>query len=153
MHRVREVDGRRTRRQHDDLALRRKNVHLVAGDLVAQRIEELLRIPRFALHLDQRAQPVRLLIRTHAIGVSARRVGVLLVLPVRGDTVLGALMHVKSTDLNLHRLAAGSDDRRMQRLVEIKLRHRDVVFETAGDRVPAPVQRPKYAVAILDRLH
>ena len=72
---------------------------------------------------------------------------------MRGDAVLGALMHVEGADLDLHRLATGSDDRRMQRLVEIKLRHRDVVFETAGNRVPASVQRPQHAVAILDRLH
>ena len=153
VHRIREVDGRRTRRQYDDLTLRRKHVDLIAGDLVAQRIEEFLRIPRLALHLDQSAQPVRLLVRAHAIRIATRSVRVLLVLPVRGDAVLGALMHVEGTDLDLHRLATGSDDRRMQRLVEIKLRHRNVVFETAGNRVPAPVQRPQHAVAILDRLH
>ena len=72
---------------------------------------------------------------------------------MRGDAVLGALMHVEGTDLDLHRLATGTDDRRMQRLVEIKLRHRDVVFEAAGNRVPAPMQCPEHAVAILDRLH
>ena len=153
VHRVGEVNRSRTGWQDDDLTLRGEDVHLVPSDLVAQRIQELLRITRLALHLNEGAQPVRLLLRTHAIRVAARGVRVLLVLPVRGDTVFRALVHVIRANLDLHRLAARTNDRRVQRLVEVELGHRDVVFEAARDRVPPTVQGAENAIAVLDRVH
>ena len=150
---VGEVDGRGARRKDNDLALRREHIHLVAGDLVAQGVEELLRIARLALHLDQSAQPVRLLVRAHAIRIAAGCLRILLVLPVRRDPVLGPLVHVEGADLDLNGLATRTDDRRVQRLVQIELGHRNVVLEAPRNRVPAPVQRTQYPVAVLDGLH
>ena len=78
--------------------------------------------------------------------------GALLVLPVRGDAVLGPAVHVVRADLDLDRLALGPDHRGVQRLVEVELRHRDVVLEPAGDRVPSRVQRAERRVAVADRV-
>ena len=55
-------------------------------------------------------------------------------------------------DLDLDRLALGPDDRRVQRLVHVELRHRDVVLEPAGHRVPPRVQRAERRVAVAHRL-
>ncbi len=74
----------------------------------------------------------------------------LLVLPVRGDAVLGAAVHVEGADLQLDRLAAGSDDRGVQRLVHVELGHRDVVLEPAGHRVPPRVDGAERRVAVAD---
>ena len=56
-------------------------------------------------------------------------------------------------DLDLDRLAPGADDRRVQRLVHVELRHRDVVLEAPRHRVPPGVQRPERGVAVAHRLH
>ena len=153
VHGIGKINGGRARGQDDDLSLRRKDVHLIAGDLITQRIEELLGVTRLAFHLDQSTQPVRLLVRAHPIGIATGSIRVLLVLPVRRYAMLGALVHVERADLDLHRLATRTDHRRMQGLVQIELRHCDVVFKATRDRIPAPMQRPQDSIAVLDRLH
>ena len=59
-----------------------------------------------------------------------------LVLPVRGDALLGDQVHLPRADLHLERLPLLRHHRRVQRLVEVRLRHRDVVLDPAGDRTP-----------------
>ena len=77
-------------------------------------------------------------------------VDALLVLPVRRDAELGAVVHVVGADLDLDRAALRSDDRGVQRLVQVELRRRDVVLEPPGDRVPARVDRAEHGVAVAD---
>ncbi len=77
---------------------------------------------------------------------------VFLVLPVRGDAVLGPLVHAPGADLQLDRLAAGADDRGVQALVHVELGHRDVVLEPAGDRVPPRVDGAEGGVAVAHRV-
>src|SRR3546814_17560603 len=85
--------------------------------------------------------------------VGDRRAGaVVLVLPVRGDALLGARVHLVGADLHLHRLALRTDHRRVQRLVEVELRHRDVVLEAALHRLPGGVDRDQRGVAVLHRV-
>jgi hypothetical protein len=52
--------------------------------------------------------------------------------PVGGDAVLRRLVHLVGTDLDLERLARGTDDRGVQGLVHVELGHGDIVFETPG---------------------
>ncbi len=73
-----------------------------------------------------------------------------LVDPVRGDAVLGGLVHRVRAHLDLERLALRPDHRRVQRLVAVRLRHRDVVLEAARNRLPERVQHADRAVAVLD---
>ena len=49
-------------------------------------------------------------------------------------------------------LPPGPDDRRVQRLVHVELRHRDVVLEPSGDGVPPRVDDAERRVAVLDRI-
>ena len=76
---------------------------------------------------------------------------VVLVRPVRGDAPLGTLVHLDGPDLHLDDLAAGTDDRRVQALVEVELRHRDVVLEPADHRLVTAVDATERGVAILHR--
>ena len=69
---------------------------------------------------------------------------------MRGDTELGAVVHLVRADLDLDRAPLRTDHRRVQRLVQVELRGRDVVLEAAGDRVPAGVDRAEHGVAVAD---
>ena len=73
-----------------------------------------------------------------------------LVAPVRGDAVLGVLVHLVGADLHLERLALGADHRRVQRAVVVGLGLGDVVVELARQRRPQVVDDAERRVAILD---
>src|SRR5262249_1756268 len=68
------------------------------------------------------------------------------VFPVRGDAFLGNAMHILSTNLNFERLAAMNHGR-MQRLIEIRPRHSDVVLEAAGNGAPNMMDDAKRGIA------
>ena len=70
-----------------------------------------------------------------------------LVQPVRGDAGLGDAMHVLRSDLRLQRRAERAEQRRMQRLVGVRLRNGDVILELAGDRLVEVVQHAQRRVA------
>ncbi len=59
-------------------------------------------------------------------------------------------MHFVRADLDLHRLGAGSDDRGVNRAVEIVLRRRDVVVELAGNELPQRVNDAERRIAFGD---
>ena len=67
-----------------------------------------------------------------------------------GDAELRAPVHLMGADLDLHGFAAGADDRGVEALVHVVLRHRDVVLEPAGDRVPPGVDDAEGRVAFAD---
>ena len=131
---VGEVDRRRGARQRDDLALRREHVDLVGEQIDLDVLEELARVAGVALDLQQRLQPL--------VGarLQLRKVGiVVLVEPVGGDAGLGNMVHLARADLKLDRRAVRADQGRVQRLVAVDLRDRDVVLELA--RAPACTAR------------
>ena len=70
-----------------------------------------------------------------------------------GDAVLGVLVHFVGADLNLNRTPAGTNHRRMQRLIEVELRHGDIVFEAPGNRVPSTVERSQNGIAVANCLN
>ena len=139
--RVREVDRGGARGQRDDLALGREDEDLVVLEVDLQRLHELAGVGGLLLPVDHALQPEEVLGRF-----------ALLVAPVRGDAELGAPVHLLRADLHLDRLARRPDDRRVQRLVEVELGHRDVVLEPALDRLPHRVDRTERGVAVLHRL-
>src|SRR4051794_1977929 len=141
VHRVGEVDGRRVDRQRDDAALGREDEHLFLFEVGLQTLHELTGVADLGLPVDDAVEPVDVLGRC-----------VFLVRPVRGDSPLGALVHLPRADLDLDRLAAGTDDRRVQALVEVELRHRDVVLEPPQHRLPPAVDAAERGVAVLDRV-
>ena len=96
-------------------------------------------------HSSSDAQPGELLLE--AVVLAA-----FFVAPVRRDAVLARAVHLERADLDLERIAARPDDRRVQRLVHVGLGHRDVVFEAARERLPDRVHDAERAVAVLDRV-
>ena len=143
VHRIREVDGRRACRKGDDIALRRKHKDLSATDLETQRLEELTWIGCLLLPVEQLTQP------RHVVAATGSG-GVFLVLPVGSDSVFGTTVHRMGADLQLYRLSLRADHGRVQRLVHVELRHRDVVLETPRHRVPSGMDHAKGRIAVTD---
>src|SRR5882724_4602470 len=143
--RVGEVEGRRAVRERLHVALGREDVHLVREEVDPDRVHELLRVLRILLRLDQLAQPHERLVEL----VLARLP--LLVEPVRRDPLLGDAVHLAGPDLDLDGVALGPDDRRVQRLVHVDLRHRDEILEAPRHRLPQRVDDAEGAVAVAHR--
>ena len=148
MNAIGEIDGNRSFRQVDDIAVRREDEDLIREDIDLERLEIFARIAELLLQVDHLPQPAHLLID----GAARRRAAPLfLVLPVRRDAVLRDLMHLERADLDLERIAFRHDCR-MQRLIAVRLRHGDVVLEPAWDRLPHRVDDAEHPVAVLDRI-
>ncbi len=94
-------------------------------------------------------QPCHLGVGARA-GVGAAVGHPLLVLPVRGDTELGALVHLVRADLDLDRTPLRADHGGVQGLIQVELRGGDVVLEPSRDRIPARVDRAEDRVAVAD---
>ena len=145
---VGEVNRDGALRQVDNIALRREDEDFVREDIDLQSLEVLLRVAELLLQVDHLAQPAHLLVD------GARRLRALarlLILPVCRNAELRYLVHRKRADLDLERIAA-RHDRRVQRLVAVRLRHGDVVLEAARNRLPHRVDDAEHAVAVLDRV-
>ena len=143
-----EVDGRGSGAQAHGLALRREHEHLGRRQVHLQVLQELARIVRLVLPVHHLAQPCQLLVH----GVVAAAAALLLVAPVRRHAVLALAVHLLGADLHLQRPAGGADDRGVQALVHVELRHGDVVFEPPGHGVPQRMHRAQRRVAVLHRL-
>ena len=88
---VGEVQRRRAGRERLDLALRREDEDLVLDQLDAQRVRELRRVLDVLLPVEQALEPLELVVGRLDDAVCARA---LLVAPVRGDAVLGRVVHL-----------------------------------------------------------
>ena len=75
---------------------------------------------------DELVQPAK------GLAVTIRHLPLFFILPMRGDAVLGDPMHLFRADLKFDVLALRADHGRMERLIEIGFRDRDVVLEAAG---------------------
>ena len=150
---VGEVERRGARSQGLDLALGREHEHLVLEQVDLERFHELARVAQILLPVDQRSQPLEPGLRVaHARGGGRlATAAVALVDPVRGDPVFGQIVHLARPDLDLQRPALGPDDRRVQRLIHVRLRHRDEVLEPSGQRFPQRMDLAERAVAVLHR--
>ena len=65
------------------------------------------------------------------------------------DPFLGDAVHLVRPDLHLEGNALVADDRSVQRLVHVRLRHGDEVFDAAGHGSPQSMNDPQGPVAIL----
>src|SRR5204863_7352347 len=70
-----------------------------------------------------------------------------LVFPVRGDAGLGDAMHVLGADLHFDGNAVGPEQRRVQRLVAVHARDRDVVLEATRHGLVGRVHHAERAIA------
>ena len=145
---VGEVEGRRPGRELDDLAHRGEDVDVRVEDVVAEGGHEVLgRAALLAAHRDEVAEPMELFLDVPLLFLGVV-VLAFLVAPVGGDAGLGDLIHFFGPDLDLVDIAVARDDRRVERLVHVGLRHGDVVLEAPGDRLVGRVDDPEDLVAV-----
>ena len=69
-----------------------------------------------------------------------------------GNAVLGLLVHLVGSNLNLERTGRGAYNRRVERLIVIDLGHGDIVFKAAGHGVPQRMHRAERGVAVAHRM-
>ena len=77
----------------------------------------------------------------------------LLVGHVRGDAVLGILVHLRGADLDLDDAAVAREHGRVQAAVAVGLGEGDIVLDLVWKGLPEIVHQPERAVAVLDALH
>ena len=145
---VGKVDRRGARRQIDDVPLRREYEHLV-GEHVDFQVVDKVRGVRFRLGLEQTPDPGKFVLVSAAHGAAAVTH---FVFPVGGDAVFGGIVHLPGPDLHLEGDALGTDDRRMDTLIHVRLRRRDIVFKAAGNRLVHIVNDAQHVVAVRDRV-
>src|SRR5690606_18202974 len=143
---VREVERRRTTREHSQFTLRSEYEHFVGKEVALDYLEELRRIFEIALKGLELSQPGVTRRTARSTARSKRR-------PLGYHALFGYLMHLVGTDLNLDAQAPRPHHSGVERLITIGLRQRDVVFEAARDRGPFRVDRTERRVAVRDRLH
>ena len=59
-------------------------------------------------------------------------------------------MHFKSTDLDFERLSIRSDQCGMQRLIHVRFRHCNIIFESSGNRLVHLVNDTKSCITVLN---
>src|SRR5688572_19394324 len=146
VHRVGEVHAARAARQAHDVALRREHVDLVGEQVDLDAFDELL--GRALVQVHDVLQP---LARTRLLRLAFLLPG--LVLPVRGDAGLRQAVHVLGPDLHFDGRAVRAEQRRVQGLVAVHARDRDVVLEAPGHRPVQAVHEAERAVALVDAAH
>ena len=96
------------------------------------------------LPLDELTQPEKIFVVVFRADAS------LFVFPVRGDALLRDEIHLLRSDLHFERLPFLGDDRRVQRLIEVRFRHRDVVLDPARNGTPHLMNDAEACVAVFD---
>ncbi len=71
---------------------------------------------------------------------------------MRRDAVLIFLMHLACANLELDKLFIRADHRSMQAAVRVRLRHRDIILDAAGQRRPRLVDQAEHRVTFGNRL-
>ena len=74
----------------------------------------------------------------------------LFVFPMGSDTILSNAVHLVSPYLDLERLTVIAEHCRMYRLIHIRLRHRDIVFEAPRYRHPPVMDEPQRRITVFD---
>ncbi len=151
---VGEVERRRVAPEAHDLALRREDEDLVLEEVDAQAVQELGGVAHLVVGgpVEASADPADLRVDALVVGRHvALGVAGALVEPVRGDAVLGLVVHVEGADLDLDGARVRADHGGVQRLVAVGLGHGDVVLEAPGQRVPERVDGAERGVAVAHR--
>ena len=147
VHAVREIDRPRALRQIDDITLRREDIDLVGEDVQLHRVHKFLRIRR-VLPFQKPPEP-----GNFRVEILAARLLPFFVTPMRRDAVFRNMMHFPRADLDFHRLPARPNHRRVERLVHIRLRDGNVIFETIGQRFPERMRNAQDRIALRNRIH
>lgn len=145
MHGEREIQHCASHRQFDDISLRRIQEDAFLEDLDIELLLELLLVVERLVVVDDLLQfpdPFALL-----LGDSYRRV-VLHVREMRRHSEFGDIVHLVRPDLDLRRETKHSQHRRMDALVAIEFRHRDIVLDLLDQRRVMLVDDAEHHVAV-----
>jgi len=113
--------------------------------------QKFLIIIHVMLPFQNSTQPCHLLFFSLIFGAVASTA--LFVTPVSRNTIFCRSMHFIRTNLNFKRLTGRTNQRRMQRLVMIRFRHRNVVLKTSRNRFIHLMNNTKCRVALLIIVH
>ncbi|RMN46324.1 hypothetical protein ALQ59_05621 [Pseudomonas syringae pv. apii] len=146
MHCIGKIHCRGAFGQLHDPALGRENVDLVREQVDLDALDELQGVARALLHFQHALDPLP------GAGVSALGLLVItgFVQPVRSDAVIGHLFHFACANLDFDRYAVHAEQRGMQRLVAVGLGDRDVILESAGQRLVQIMYSAQHAITGID---
>src|SRR4051812_18323683 len=116
VHGEREIDGRGSLRELNDVARRREDENLVLVQVELEELEKLVWSLRVHLQLEHLPEPLEV-----PVEIVRARLD-FLVAPVRRDAIVRGAVHLARADLDLEQLAAGPEYGRVQRLVSVGLR-------------------------------
>ena len=97
--------------------------------------------------VDHFTQPGNLFIERRFGALAA----LLLIAPVRGNAVFAHAVHFLGANLHFERPTSRTDNRSVQALVHVELRHGDVVFEAPRHWMPQTVNRAQRRIAVFHR--
>src|SRR5688572_16653210 len=117
---ISEVDNRGALREVEQITLGRKDIKTFGKKIILQAVQELLGILEILLPFQQLAQP------GVSLYVTDVKIFSFFITPVRRDSFLRYSMHLVSPDLDFHSFAVWTDHTGMQRLIHIRLGHRDI---------------------------
>ncbi len=139
--RVREIHRRGAGGQAQNLSFRREHVHLVREEIDFDALEEFLGTSTL-LDLHQTRQPFAgAVVLDAAEGVAAG-----FVLPVRRDAGFGYTVHLLGTNLHFDGDAVRAEQGRVQGLVPVDARDRDVVLEPSRHGLVDAVHQAERAI-------
>ena len=147
---VGEVDDRCADGEVDDLAFGRKDIDLFGGQVRLDGADEVGRVLGIALVLEDLAHPHQALFHRILAGLAVLHAE--LIFPVRGDAVFGRVVHFPGADLNLKGDAVFADYGRVQGLVHIRLRRRNIVLKPVRQRLIHIVDDAQHVIAVVDRI-
>ena len=120
-----------SRRKPDDFAFRGEYVNLFGADFKSQSIKELPWVLSLRLPIRKVLKP------DHVIFCGGLRcASLLLVLPMGSNTEFRTIVHFGCSNLNLNRTTCRPNHCGVERLIQIELRHCNVIFESARYRIP-----------------
>ena len=144
-----KVDRGRAGRKVDNVSLRGEHIDLIPEHIDFEIVEEVCGVG-LLLALQKPPDPGKLVL----IALVERSAAVPeFVFPVGRNAVFRRGMHVPCADLHFKRDAFRTDYRGMHALVHVRLWGRDIVFESAGNRLEHIVDDAQHIVAVRNGVH
>ena len=140
-----EVYDRCTNWQVNGLSSRSHNNDILGRKVSLDYADNFFNIVRCLLSLDYLPYPRKTLLH-FVLALNS-----LFVLPMRRDTVLGSFVHCPCTDLDLERNTLRSQNRRVKRLVHIRLWCGDLILEAIWERTEHIVNESQNVVTFRNR--
>ena len=147
MYRIGKVNDGSSCGQRYNISLGGKRKNILGSKVALYGTHDLLNIVCFLLSLNYLSYPCKTAFKL-VLALYA-----LFVFPMGSDTVLGSVVHIQRSYLNLKGNALSADNSGMKRLIHIRLGSSDVVLEAVGDRLIHIVNDTQSVIALVYRSH